>query len=335
MSIESHREKSRGIKFEKPYNKFGLPWWLRWWRIHLQCERPGCNPWVGKIHGRRAWQPTPVFLPGESPQTEEPGGLQSIGWQRVGHDWATKHSTYEVYIAYHPYFFPIIEPFVTNLFLSLSLFFLCVLTLSPNSGWPSSLPDLPRVPASLFIFSLNPTCLHPSSWLSACSPDKLRFSFFFLLCRVESCSTENLELRKKVEVLENTNRWGSLEWGGLMEGGGRGADQKGSWEESGGDAIERVAVPACSGRPCSMHLFLLPVCMCTHTRTHVCVCMCTHITHTHTCACPLLCLKCMRLMKRLTLTRAFMTRELRKRLGREYGQGVWSPENDIRLYRGG
>ena len=28
---------------------------------------------------RRAWQPTPVFLPGESPWTEEPGGLQSMG----------------------------------------------------------------------------------------------------------------------------------------------------------------------------------------------------------------------------------------------------------------
>ena len=65
-----------------------------------------------------------------------------------------------------------------------------------------------------------------------------------------------------------------------MEGGERGEDQKGSWEESGGDAIERVVVPACSGRPCSMHLFLPPVCMCTHTRTHVCVCMCT-CTRTH------------------------------------------------------
>ena len=28
--------------------------------------RPGFNPWVGKISWRRAWQPTPVFLPGES-----------------------------------------------------------------------------------------------------------------------------------------------------------------------------------------------------------------------------------------------------------------------------
>ena len=41
-----------------------------------------------------AWQPTPVFLPGESPWTEEPGGLQSTGLQRVRHDWATKHSTH-------------------------------------------------------------------------------------------------------------------------------------------------------------------------------------------------------------------------------------------------
>ena len=28
----------------------------------------------------------PVFLPEESPWTEEPGGLQSMGFQRVGHD---------------------------------------------------------------------------------------------------------------------------------------------------------------------------------------------------------------------------------------------------------
>ena len=28
---------------------------------------------------RRAWQPSPVFLPEESPWTEEPGGLYSMG----------------------------------------------------------------------------------------------------------------------------------------------------------------------------------------------------------------------------------------------------------------
>ena len=40
---------------------------------------------------RRQWQPTPVPLPGywKIPWTEEPGRLQSIGSQRVRHNWAT------------------------------------------------------------------------------------------------------------------------------------------------------------------------------------------------------------------------------------------------------
>ena len=40
-----------------------------------------------------AWRPTPVFLPGEFPWTEEPGGLQSMRLQWVRHKWMTKHST--------------------------------------------------------------------------------------------------------------------------------------------------------------------------------------------------------------------------------------------------
>ena len=48
----------------------GLPCWLRWQRICLQCRRAGFYPWVlyswvGKIPWQREWQPTPVFLPGE------------------------------------------------------------------------------------------------------------------------------------------------------------------------------------------------------------------------------------------------------------------------------
>ena len=35
---------------------------------------------------KRAWQLIPVLLPGESPRTEEPGGLQFMGLQTVGHD---------------------------------------------------------------------------------------------------------------------------------------------------------------------------------------------------------------------------------------------------------
>ena len=40
--------------------------------------------WVDPLE--EAWLPTPVFLPGESPCTEETGGLHSIGSQTVGHD---------------------------------------------------------------------------------------------------------------------------------------------------------------------------------------------------------------------------------------------------------
>ena len=37
------------------------------------------------------------FLAWRIPWTEEPGGLQSMGSQRVRHDWTTKHSTGEEY----------------------------------------------------------------------------------------------------------------------------------------------------------------------------------------------------------------------------------------------
>ena len=53
---------------------------------------PGFGPWVGKVLWRRAWQPTPVFLPEESPWTEEPVRLQFMGSHRVRYDWVTKHA---------------------------------------------------------------------------------------------------------------------------------------------------------------------------------------------------------------------------------------------------
>ena len=39
-----------------------------------------------EISWRRDRLSTPVFLPEESPWTEEPGGLNFMGSQRVGHD---------------------------------------------------------------------------------------------------------------------------------------------------------------------------------------------------------------------------------------------------------
>ena len=118
------------------FSMFKLSWCLSGkeyacqYRRHKRCE---FNPWVGKMPWRRAWQPSPIFLPGEShgerslvgyspwghkesdkaevtqhthimgkdmathssilawriPWREEPGRLQSMGLQRVGHNWMT------------------------------------------------------------------------------------------------------------------------------------------------------------------------------------------------------------------------------------------------------
>ena len=47
----------------------------------------------GEMPWRTAWQPAPVFLPGESHgQRSLVGHIQSIGLQRVGHDWSETFS---------------------------------------------------------------------------------------------------------------------------------------------------------------------------------------------------------------------------------------------------
>ena len=55
-----------GYVLTSNYCQFGLPSQLSQLRNCLQCRRPRFYSWVRKIPWRRAWQPTPVFLPGES-----------------------------------------------------------------------------------------------------------------------------------------------------------------------------------------------------------------------------------------------------------------------------
>ena len=43
-------------------------------------------PGLGRSPWRRAWQPTLVFLPGESHGQKRPSRLQSMGSDRVGHN---------------------------------------------------------------------------------------------------------------------------------------------------------------------------------------------------------------------------------------------------------
>ena len=49
-----------------PSNPQGLPWWLRWQRVCLQCGRPRVDPCIRKTPWRRKQQPTPVLMPGKS-----------------------------------------------------------------------------------------------------------------------------------------------------------------------------------------------------------------------------------------------------------------------------
>ena len=56
---------------------------------------------VRKIPWKRAWQPTPVFLPEESPWTEELGGLQSMGSKRVRHDLETVYIYIHIHVSMH------------------------------------------------------------------------------------------------------------------------------------------------------------------------------------------------------------------------------------------
>ena len=65
--------------------RWGFPGGARGKEPYCQCRRRkrcGFDLWVGKIPWRKAWQPTPVFLSGES-HGQRSLGLQSIDSQTV------------------------------------------------------------------------------------------------------------------------------------------------------------------------------------------------------------------------------------------------------------
>ena len=66
--------------------------WGAWWAAVHGVARVG-HDWVTSLslftflHWRRKWQPTPMFLPGES-QAREAWWAALYGSHRVGHDWS-------------------------------------------------------------------------------------------------------------------------------------------------------------------------------------------------------------------------------------------------------
>ena len=75
---------------EKVVSRKGFPGSASGKESTCQCRRCGFSPWVGKIPWRRAWKPTPVFLPRESPRR-----LAGCGpWSRKESDVTERLSTH-------------------------------------------------------------------------------------------------------------------------------------------------------------------------------------------------------------------------------------------------
>ena len=63
--------------------------------LGCQCRRRmrfGFDPWVGKILWRRKWQPTPVFLPGETHGQRSLAGYSQLGHKELDMTEVTQHA---------------------------------------------------------------------------------------------------------------------------------------------------------------------------------------------------------------------------------------------------
>ena len=66
--------------------------WLSGKISTCQYRRPGFSPWVRRIPWRRKWQPTPVFLPGESYGPRNLVGCSPQGHKELVTTKATQHA---------------------------------------------------------------------------------------------------------------------------------------------------------------------------------------------------------------------------------------------------
>ena len=66
FSLGAHEKQTAAVHRQGLWKCLGLPSWLRQWRLSLQVDRTLQVRPPGKIPWRRAWLPTPVFLPGKS-----------------------------------------------------------------------------------------------------------------------------------------------------------------------------------------------------------------------------------------------------------------------------
>ena len=84
----------------------------QWVKNPLQYRRSGFSLWIGKIPWRREWEPTPVFLPGESHGQRSLAGYRPWGLKESGHDRMT-----------NPGFFVLKKAKQSNLILLFEMFY--------------------------------------------------------------------------------------------------------------------------------------------------------------------------------------------------------------------
>ena len=114
-------------------------------RICPQCRRQrrcGFDPWVRKIPWRRAWQPTPVLLPGESHGQGSLAGYSPQGCKvvsTVGHNWSDLARTH-VHTHCKFYMCPVglKKKFLRSVVLKSSMNFLVISYTEYFHGWPTS-----------------------------------------------------------------------------------------------------------------------------------------------------------------------------------------------------
>ena len=133
----------------------GLPRWPSGETIWLWCRRRGLNPWVGKIPWSKAWQPTPVFLLGE---TQGQRSLADFSpWSLIELDTTEATET-------------------LSFFSSFALFLLCLLNRSLPFHLRSSLSFLP-FPSLDFPFRLAPAVSLSSHMTSGFSSTWVSYLF--------------------------------------------------------------------------------------------------------------------------------------------------------------
>ena len=116
------------------------------------------------LHWRRKWQPTPMFLPGESQGRGSLDGLPSVGSHRVGHDWSSlaAAAAYHIYFFIYIYFCLYINLRSLIICWNLWFFFLCSLCtyvfFDSSIGWLIFSPVYHPSPQDKSWFSEQPKC---------------------------------------------------------------------------------------------------------------------------------------------------------------------------------